>query len=102
MARIPLWVGLTVVGLSAMWIALGSLILPAARSHDFLNIYTGASLAHEGQFADLHDPEVQLARERRIFPQLNALVPFVRPAFYAAFLNGFFWETVVTSTKAPA
>ena len=39
MARIPLWVGLTVVGLSAMWIALGSLILPAARSHDFLNIY---------------------------------------------------------------
>jgi hypothetical protein len=86
MARIPLWVGLTVVGLSAMWIALGSLILPAARSHDFLNIYTGASLAREGRFADLHDPEVQLARERRIFPQLPSLVPFVRPAFYAAFL----------------
>lgn len=86
MARIPLWVGLTVVGLSAMWIALGSLILPAARSHDFLNLYTGASLAREGHFADLHDPEVQLARERRIFPQLSALVPFVRPAFYAAFL----------------
>jgi len=86
MARIPLWVGLTVVGLSAMWIALGSLILPSARSHDFLNLYTGASLAHEGRFADLHDPEVQLARERQIFPQLNALVPFVRPAFYAALL----------------
>jgi hypothetical protein len=86
MARIPLWVGLTVVGLSAMWIALGSLILPAARSHDFLNIYTGASLAREGHFADLHDPEVQLARERRIFPQLPSLVPFVRPAFYAALL----------------
>jgi hypothetical protein len=86
MARIPLWVGLTVVGLSAMWIALGSLILPSARSHDFLNIYTGASLAHEGRFADLHDPEVQLARERQIIPQLNALVPFVRPGFYAALL----------------
>jgi hypothetical protein len=87
MARIPLWVGLTVVGLSAMWIALGSQILPSARSHDFLNLYTGASLAREGRFADLHDPDVQLARERRIFPQLNALVPFVRPAFYAAFLT---------------
>jgi len=86
MARIPLWVGLTVVGLSAMWIALGSQILPSARSHDFLNIYTGASLAREGRFADLHDPEVQLARERRIFPQLGSLVPFVRPGFYAAFL----------------
>ncbi len=87
MARIPLWVGLTVLGLSAMWIALGSLILPSARAHDFLNIYTGASLAHEGRFADLHDPAVQLARERQIFPQLNALVPFVRPAFYAALLT---------------
>ncbi len=86
MARIPLWVGLTVVGLSAMWIALGSLILPAARSHDFLNIYTGASLARDGRFADLYDPDVQLAREKRIFPQLGALVPFVRPTFYAAFL----------------
>ena len=86
MARIPLWVGVTVVGLSAMWIALGSRILPSARSHDFLNMYTGAALAREGRFADLHDPEVQLARERQIFPQLNALVPFVRPGFYAAFL----------------
>lgn len=86
MARIPLWVGLTVVGLSAMWIALGSLILPSARAHDFLNIYTGASLAREGRFADLHNPDVQLARERQIFPQLNTLVPFVRPAFYALFL----------------
>jgi hypothetical protein len=86
MARIPLWAGLTLVGLSAMWIALGSLILPSARSHDFLNLYTGASLAREGRFAVLHDPDVQLAREREIFPQLKALVPFVRPAFYAAFL----------------
>ena len=51
MARIPLWVGLTVVGLSAMWIALGSQILPSARSYDFLNLYTGASLAHECRFA---------------------------------------------------
>jgi hypothetical protein len=86
MPRIPLWVGLTVLGLSAMWVALGSQTLAGARSHDFLNLYTGASLAHEGHFADLHDPDVQLARERRIFPQLRALVPFVRPAFYAAFL----------------
>lgn len=86
MARIPLWIGLTVVGLSAMWIALGSLILPSARSHDFLNLYIGASLAREGHFADLHDPALQLARERRIFPHLPSLVPFVRPGFYAALL----------------
>jgi len=69
-----------------MWIVLGSEIVAGARSHDFLNIYTGASLAHEGRFADLHEPSVQLARERRIFPQIPQLVPFVRPSFYAAAL----------------
>ena len=43
-------------------------------------------MAREGHFAVLHDPQVQLARERRIFPQLHSLVPFVRPGFYAALL----------------
>ena len=86
MGRIPLWVVLAVVGLSTLWIVLGSQIVAGARSHDFLNIYTGASLAREGHFADLHDPDVQLAREHSIFPQLPSLVPFVRPSFYAAIL----------------
>lgn len=70
----------------AFWVAMGSQTLPAARSHDFLNIYSGASLALEGRFADLHDVDVQLEREHRIFPTLASLVPFVRPAFYAVAL----------------
>jgi len=57
-----------------------------ARQHDFLNLYTGGALALDGRFADLHDPDVQLERERRYVPRVDALVPFVRPAFYALLL----------------
>ncbi|MDP8991102.1 MAG: DUF2029 domain-containing protein [Acidobacteriota bacterium] len=78
--------GIVVTGLCVFWIMLGSRTLAGARAHDFLNLYTGASLALTGHFAELHDPVVQLARERQIVPQLTALVPFVRPGFYAAIL----------------
>ncbi len=87
MQRIPAFTGVVVLAMCILWGTLGSRLLPAARSHDFLNLYTGASLALEGRFADLHAPEVQLARERRIFPRLPALVPFVRPVAYAALLS---------------
>jgi Glycosyltransferase family 87 len=86
MERIPITTGLIVVGMCAFWAAMGSQTLAGARSHDFLNIYSGASLALDGRFADLHDVDVQLEREHRIFPTLPTLVPFVRPAFYAAIL----------------
>ncbi len=86
MQRIPVSTGLIVIGMCVFWTMLGSRTIDAARSHDFLNIYTGASLALEGRFADLHDPEVQLEREHRIYPQLATLVPFVRPTVYAALL----------------
>jgi hypothetical protein len=86
MERIPISTGLIVLGMSVFWVMLGSRTIDAARSHDFLNIYSGASLALEGRFADLHDINVQLEREHRIFPTLPTLVPFVRPSFYAAIL----------------
>ncbi|MGH9557811.1 MAG: glycosyltransferase family 87 protein, partial [Bryobacteraceae bacterium] len=86
MRRVPPSV-LAIVGtMCVLWVALGSKILPVSRSHDFLNLYTGGSLALDGHFADLHDTEVQLERERRYVPGLPELVPFVRPAFYAVFL----------------
>ncbi|MDP9114184.1 MAG: DUF2029 domain-containing protein [Acidobacteriota bacterium] len=78
--------GIVVTGLCVFWIMLGSRTLAGARAHDFLNLYTGASLALTGHFAALHDPAVQFARERQIAPHLAALVPFVRPGFYAALL----------------
>jgi hypothetical protein len=86
MPRVPLSVWVVVGSMALLWMALGSRILPAARSHDFLNLYTGASLALEGRFPELHRVDVQLTQERRIFPQLGSLVPFVRPTFYALLL----------------
>jgi hypothetical protein len=69
-----------------LWVALGFVVVPGARYHDFLNLYTGASLARGGEFAALHDPVTQLARERALVPRAAQLVPFVRPHFYAALL----------------
>jgi hypothetical protein len=86
MRRVPLFVWLVVLAFSVVWIGLGSLITPGAQKHDFLNLYTGASLALEGKFAVLHDIDVQLQRERQFVPSIDALVPFVRPPFYALLL----------------
>jgi alpha-1,2-mannosyltransferase len=86
MPPIPLQTWAAVLGFCLIWVALGSIIVPGARKHDFLNLYTGASLALEGNFAHLHSPVVQLARERQFVPSLPTLVPFVRPPFYALLL----------------
>jgi alpha-1,2-mannosyltransferase len=86
MHRIPLQAWAAILGFCLLWIAFGSIIVPGARRHDFLNLYTGASLALDGNFAHLHSPDVQLSRERQYVPDLPALVPFVRPPFYALLL----------------
>lgn len=61
----------------------GAGILSHAKQQDFLNLYTGASLALEGQYQRLHDPVLQLQRERDLAGRGRTLVPFVRPHFYA-------------------
>jgi hypothetical protein len=86
MRRIPLQTWAAVLAFCLIWVGLGSIIVPGARKHDFLNLYTGASLALDGNFAHLHSPAVQLARERQFVPNLPTLVPFVRPPFYALLL----------------
>jgi hypothetical protein len=73
--------------LALFWAGIGASVVPVAREHDFLNMYTGAELAHQGRFAELHDPAVQLATERTHVPSLPAVVPFVRPAVYAAIIS---------------
>jgi hypothetical protein len=84
--RIPFQTWVAVLAFCLIWVGLGSVIVPGARKHDFLNLYTGASLALEGNFAHLHSPQVQFARERQFVPELPTLVPFVRPPFYALLL----------------
>lgn len=86
MQKIPVstW-GLVIVAVG-MWTALGSVVLESARKHDFLNLYTGAKLALDGRFAEMHLPDVQLEQERQYVPDVKPLVPFVRPHFYALLL----------------
>lgn len=86
MRRVPVFVWVVVLAFSLVWISMGSLITPGAKKHDFLNLYTGASLALDGKFAAMHDVDVQLQRERQFVPSTDALVPFVRPSFYALLL----------------
>ena len=57
-----------------------------ARQHDFLGMYAGSSLAREGRFAELYDQQVLLSRENELLPEASELIPFVRPALYAALL----------------
>jgi hypothetical protein len=86
MRRVPVFVWVVVIAFSLVWISMGSLITPGAQKHDFLNLYAGASLALDGKFAAMHDVNVQLQREREFVPSTDALVPFVRPSFYALLL----------------
>jgi len=88
---VPLYAVLAVIAFSAFWILLGSILIPGARYHDFLNLYAGASLARDGVFESMHSPEVQLQREREYAPQVPEIVPFVRPPFYALLLAPLAW-----------
>jgi len=83
MKRIPVSTILIIIGLCALWVALGSRIWPTSMKHDFLNFYSGGGLALEGRLHVLHDPAVQLEYQRRLVPNLPQLVPFLRPVFYA-------------------
>lgn len=70
-----------------LWLALLPTLGPEGRQQDFLNLYTGARLARDGQWAQLHDPALQLRYEQQVMPARNVLVPFVRPHVYALFLS---------------
>lgn len=82
--RASLLIGAAV--LVSFWIAFGAFSIESARRHDFLNIYTGASLARDAKWSQLHDTGAQLAVERLYSPSDQPLVPFVRPHFYAFLL----------------
>ena len=88
------------------WAVTGIGALQTAYHHDFLNLYTGSSLAREGRFAELYDIDTQLSRERELLGEVSELVPFVRPHFYAFLLapisllpyDAAFWSWIVLQT----
>src|SRR3984957_20114870 len=81
--RVPVFVWIVVVAFCGVWIALGSMIVPSSKGHDFLNLYSAGSLSLDGKFATLHDPAVQLEREQRFVPSTQKVIPFGRPLFYS-------------------
>jgi len=84
---VPLHIWIIVVVMAILWFALGARIVPQARQHDFLNLYAGGTMALHGPFHQIYNPDAQLQTERQFVPQLPALVPFVRPPFYALALT---------------
>lgn len=74
------------LALLAFLLSMSAGVLPHGRDRDFIVLYTGAQLASDGIFSELHDPAVRLPREQAIYPDRTALIPFVRPHFYAAML----------------
>lgn len=79
--------GLAAACATVFYCAVGANIVGTAQRHDFLNLYTGATLAHSGDYASLHDPARQFEIERGLVPDLPSVVPFVRPAAYAWVLS---------------
>jgi len=79
-------IGIAII-LSIFWTVIGSNVVPAARGHDFLNLYVGGTLAASGRFAEIYDQDIQLQLEQRLIPTTEELVPFVRPHFYALLLS---------------
>lgn len=77
---------LAAAALLGFFVILGLGMVEEGRDQDFLNMYTGAVLAREGRFSELHDPTAQWAVERAVVPDKEKLVPFVRPHVYAALL----------------
>ena len=77
---------LLAAGFSLVWLALGRTALEQARAHDFLSLYSGGWMVAHGRTGDLYDPAAQLAVERQWSPPDAALVPFIRPPFYALLL----------------
>src|ERR1700719_4251102 len=53
---------------------------------DFPAFYTGALLARQGHFTDLHDDDLQVRTQKPLIPARPAPVFFVRPHVYAALL----------------
>ena len=82
---------IVVVGLVALWLMLGWRLLDWARSHDFLEFYTGAYMTSHGRVADYYDPAVQLATQKEFASATEELTPFLRPPFYAILLTPLGW-----------
>jgi hypothetical protein len=82
---------IVVAAFLVLWLMHGWSLRDQARSHDFLCFYSGAYMTSHGRVADLYDPAVQFAVQRKLVPSTVEVVPFVRPPFYALLLAPLGW-----------
>ena len=67
--------------------------------HDFLNLYTGASLARDGQFDHLYDLSVQRVRQLEILPGNPDFSLFPRPPLQALLYVPLTWMPYDTAFR---
>src|SRR5450759_3511417 len=89
---------IVVAAFLVLWLMHGWSLRDQARSHDFLCFYSGAYMTSHGRVADLYDPAVQFAVQKRLAPSNVELallgrppLPFNRPPFYALLLAPLGW-----------
>lgn len=80
---------LVVLIASTFYVTLGSFAYQNALRHDFLSFYAGAQQVNSGDTARLYDPQVQLEYQKKLYPDHEEVVPFIRPRFYAELLRPF-------------
>ena len=90
---------LLAAGFSLVWLVLGRSALDQARAHDFLSFYTGGWMLAHGRTAALYEPAAQLAAQRQWSGPTAALVPFIRPPFYALLLAPLGWLPFETAFR---
>jgi len=81
--RVSKTVLLIAAGLSIFWATLGGPILIHFYNYDFLCYYIGGTLAREGRFSTLYNPEAQMEVQRRVAPGIVEPRPYVRPPWFA-------------------
>jgi len=71
-------------------------LLPYARTHDFISLYTGGVLAKTNP-SHLYDVQLQDKIQLELAPERPVLAPFIRPAYSALFYVPLTWMPFETA-----
>ncbi|HEY3738297.1 MAG TPA: glycosyltransferase family 87 protein [Bryobacteraceae bacterium] len=88
--------GVAILGSAVFFIMVLSPVMPYARTHDFLGLYSGGVLVRTDP-AHLYDPDAQMRVQLALAPEIPVLTPFPRPAFSALFYSPFTWLPLRTA-----
>lgn len=81
---------------AVIWSGVGLLLRPMALNTDFACMYMGARIVQQGHLGQLYDLDVQ-AEQWRNLGSPNAIVPYLRPPFYAVPHSLLSWFSLTTA-----